>query len=152
FLVESPLTWYASRQAWGMSPGYDDPQQAGFQRGVTEGCLFCHAGQARAVGQSWHRIEVQEAAIGCERCHGPGSLHVERHAGRPGRPGGGADYPTVTPPRLSRELAESVCQQCHLRPTAVVPVRGRKLADFRPGLPLQDFVEAYQLDRPDRPM
>jgi hypothetical protein len=25
FLVESPLTWYASRQRWDLSPGYDRP-------------------------------------------------------------------------------------------------------------------------------
>src|SRR5262245_11288032 len=25
FLVESPVTWYASRQAWAMSPGYNHP-------------------------------------------------------------------------------------------------------------------------------
>lgn len=62
------------------------------------------------------------------------------------------DFTIVNPAHLSRDLAESVCQQCHLRPSAVVPVRGRKLSDFRPGLPLQDFVQAYQLDAPDKPM
>jgi hypothetical protein len=152
FLVESPVTWFTSRKAWGLSPGFDDRRAAGFQRGVSAGCLFCHAGQARAEGQSWHRIHVGEAAIGCERCHGPGALHVERHSGRPRQPGGAADDTIVNPARLSRELAESVCQQCHLRPTAVVPTRGRGLADFRPGLPLYEFLHAYQLADPDRPM
>src|SRR5262249_1575454 len=79
FLVESPVPWYVDRQAWGMSPGYDSPHQEGFQRAIGEGCLFCHAGHATAVGGSLHRIQLGEAAISCERCHGPGALHVERH-------------------------------------------------------------------------
>src|SRR5262249_35979129 len=80
FLVESPVTWYASGKGWGMSPGYDREDHAGFERAVGESCLICHAGQARAAGGSLHRMEVHEAAIGCERCHGPGALHVERQA------------------------------------------------------------------------
>src|SRR5205814_1563527 len=58
FLVESPVTWYASRNAWAMSPGYNDARQPGFQRATGENCLFCHAGQSEAVDQSWHRITV----------------------------------------------------------------------------------------------
>jgi hypothetical protein len=155
FLVESPLTWYASRQAWRMSPGYDDARQPGFQRGVGANCLACHAGQSEAVEGSWHRIHVTEAAVGCERCHGPGSLHVERHTPRPGVPPPapeGIDHTIVNPANLTRELAEAVCQQCHLRPAALVPARGRKPEDFRPGLPLEDFLHAYSLDAADAAM
>src|SRR5262245_15300935 len=32
FLVESPVTWYTSKQAWGMSPGYDKPNHSAFER------------------------------------------------------------------------------------------------------------------------
>jgi hypothetical protein len=145
FLVESPVTWYASRKAWGMSPGYDDVRQPGFQRGVGEDCLICHAGQAEAIDQSWHRMRVTEPAIGCERCHGPGSLHVALRKDREREPPGPIDYTIVNPARLSRELGEAVCQQCHLRPTAMILARGRKLADFRPGLPLQHFKQPYML-------
>jgi len=148
FLVESPVTWYASRQGWGMSPGYDQPDQQGFQRAVGEGCLVCHAGQAEAVGGSLHRMRITEAAIGCERCHGPGSLHLERHADRKPPSDGAAaaiDHTIVNPSHLPRTLAEAVCQQCHLRASATVIARGRKVDDFRPGLPLQDFRADYRL-------
>jgi predicted CXXCH cytochrome family protein len=144
FLVESPLTWFASRGAWAMSPGYDFPQQVGFQRAASENCLICHAGQVETLGRSSHRIHVGESPVGCERCHGPGSLHLERHSGHPSEPGRGtADYTIVNPAHLPRDLAEAVCQQCHLRPTSLILARGRKLADFRPGLPLQDFQQPY---------
>jgi hypothetical protein len=144
FLVESPVTWYPSRGTWGVSPGYDKPNQQGFGRPVGEGCLYCHVGKAEVLGRSLHRIHITETAIGCERCHGPGSLHVERHHGPPGD-GAAADMDDsiVNPSHLSRELAEAVCQQCHINSVAIVANRGRKLTDFRPGLPWQDFVQVY---------
>lgn len=151
FLVESPVTWYASRKGWWMSPGYDNPHQSGFDRATGEGCLICHAGQSEAVGGSLHRMHVGEAAIGCERCHGPGALHVERHTGR-SSPTGGVDYTIVNPAHLSRELGEAICQQCHLRASATIVSRGRKPSDFRPGLPLQDFRQDYTLEVADAPM
>jgi predicted CXXCH cytochrome family protein len=155
FLVESPVTWYTARKAWGMSPGYDHPDHKGFMRPTGEECLVCHAGQARAVGGSAHRMHIAEAAISCERCHGPGSLHVERHGGQQGqagKPPEEIDHTIVNPAHLSRELCEAVCQQCHLRSNAQVVARGRKGSDFRPGLPLQDFRHDYQLEVPDSSM
>ena len=144
FLVESPVTWYAARGAWDMSPGYDRADHHGFERGVGESCLTCHAGRAEAVGGSPYRVRVIEPAIGCERCHGPGSLHAARRSAPAARPGA-ADDTIVNPRRLSRELAEAVCQQCHLHGTVTVLNRGRELADFRPGLPVEDFRQTYQL-------
>ena len=146
FLVESPATWYTARRGWAMSPGYTDPNQLGFERATGEGCLNCHAGRAEAIDGSLHRMKVIEAAISCERCHGPGSLHAERHRDRPAPAKRERDFTIVNPRRLPRELAESICQQCHLRPTAVVVARGRTFADFRPGLPLSDVLQAYQLE------
>jgi hypothetical protein len=151
FLVESPVTWYASRQAWDMSPGYEGPDQQGFARSMGEACLMCHAGQAEAVERSLHRMRVHEAAIGCERCHGPGSVHVERRNGG-ARPLDRIDHTIVNPSHLPRPLAEAICQQCHLQTGAMVFGRGRKAADFRPGLPLQDFRQDYTLETPDSAM
>jgi hypothetical protein len=151
FLVESPITWYRSRNGWFMSPGYDVAEHGGFERSVGEGCLICHAGQAHAVEGSLHRMRVLEPTIGCERCHGPGALHLARHADdKPAQ--GGVDHTIVNPRHLPRDLAEAVCQQCHLRSSATIDGRGRKPTDFRPGLPLQDFRQDYLLDVPDRPM
>ena len=53
-----------------------------------------------------------EMAIGCERCHGPGELHVkERKAKLPIR--GSLDDSIVNLRHLSRERQEDICAQCH---------------------------------------
>ena len=146
FLTESPVTWYESQKAWHLSPGYDVPEQQGFERAIGESCLHCHAGRSEAIEPTVHRMRLPEVALGCERCHGPASLHVERQKERQrlGKdPTGEIDYTIVNPAHLSRDLSEAVCQQCHLNAEAIVPNRGRKLSDFRPGLPLQDFFQVY---------
>ena len=100
-------------------------------------------------------VEVIEPAIGCERCHGPGELHVAWHegalpnlysdAGRSTPAEGAKDNTIVNPARLSRELSEAVCQQCHLQGDVQVTVRGRRHDSFRPGFPLSDFRHEYRL-------
>ncbi len=144
FLMESPATWYASRKAWGMSPGYEGAEQPGFSRPIDIHCLYCHAGRVEEVGGAVHKLRVIETEISCERCHGPGALHVSHQ--RDDKPAGEEmDFTIVNPAHLSRDLAEAVCQQCHLQSDALALVRGRKQTDFRPGLPLTDFVHHYRL-------
>jgi len=143
FLVESPLTWYASLNAWAMSPGYDVREHQAFHRTVTFGCLYCHAGSIERVNNNDELIRLGEIAIGCERCHGPGSLHVARHAAGHMQPSPEGDLSIVNPRRLPRERAESICHQCHLSGETQIAVRGRSTADFRPGLRWQDFAIDY---------
>ncbi len=149
------LTWYTSLKKWGMSPSFDKPDQVGFRRVTGEGCLMCHVGRAEAVDGSLHRMRFHELAIGCERCHGPGSLHLQRQnqVARAEKPEGGPpDDTIVNPRRLSRPLAEAVCEICHLQETGQVPVRGRRFEDFRPGLPVEEFRLDYALRLPNAPM
>ncbi len=143
FLVESPVTWYESLQKWAMSPGYDAAHHRSFHRTIEHGCLFCHAGNCEPIEGNDQRLELVELAIGCERCHGPGSLHVARHAAGHTQPAPEGDRTIVNPSRLPRELAEAVCHQCHLTSEVQVAVRGRSPADYRPGLRWQDFAIDY---------
>lgn len=147
FLFESPLTWYASKQAWDMSPGFDRPVHFGFERAADVGCIACHAGRITSEGQSLHRLAIHQAAIGCESCHGPGAVHVsERDAGA--EPDGDVDATIVNPAHLERDVSESICAQCHLRAESTVLLRGRDFDSFRPGLPLADFRVDYRLQPP----
>jgi hypothetical protein len=49
------------------------------------------------------------------------------------------DHTIVNPARLSPQLRDAVCEQCHLEGEARVVRSGRGLFDYRPGLPLHDF-------------
>src|SRR4029079_3217429 len=96
-------------------------------------------------------LSVSEMAISCERCHGPGALHVaERKAGLPIQ--GSVDDSIVNLRHLSREMQENVCSQCHLSGSVTVNLRGRSKSDFRPGLRLSDFLVSYRIDRPQSAM
>lgn len=155
FLVESPVTWYVSRQSWGMSPGFDYPSHPGFGRVSDASCLWCHVGDARPMDGSSHRLTIHDGAIGCERCHGAGQLHVQRRQVEGGNaalsatefPEAAIDYSIVNPRHLDRELSDSICGQCHLRSAATALVPGRRLDDFRPGLNLADFRTDYRYER-----
>lgn len=141
FFMESPVTWYALRPGWAISPGYDQFNE-GFERPALIRCVNCHAGRVSSIEGSPHRLAIHEQTISCERCHGPGALHVARWK----RGDSGTHEPDNTivhPGRLNRELKEAICSQCHLQGVASVEVRGRGVTSFRPGLPLQDIRVEY---------
>ncbi len=145
FLHESPITWYASRKQWDMSPGYDFPQHWGFDRPVAVDCVACHAGRAETVEGTLHRIKFHERTIGCENCHGPGSLHETLRRG-PGLSETQEDKTIVNPAKLSRPLLEAVCGVCHQSGPATVELRGRHSGDFRPAMPLTDYRTEYRFE------
>lgn len=89
-------------------------------------CARCHVTDLNIIEQDqWHtqaRVEWQEVGIGCEACHGPGSLHVEYMKATPAnrlamfvqnhlqqRP---VAY-IASAPKLSKGEAMSVCARCH---------------------------------------
>jgi predicted CXXCH cytochrome family protein len=82
-----------------------------------------------------------EAAIGCERCHGPGKEHIELHeAGGPLETDELAKSdPIVNPSRLDPDRREAVCYQCHLIGKHRIRRYGRTFDDFRPGDRLDDI-------------
>ncbi|MCS7047309.1 MAG: tetratricopeptide repeat protein, partial [Gemmataceae bacterium] len=139
-------TWYAAKQRWDMSPGYDVKNHASFTRSVILECLVCHAGRVEPVDGALSRFKLHEHAIGCENCHGPGSLHQQRHRAAAAKGDEGEDWTIVNPRKLSRSLLESVCAHCHQHGAVSVFVRGRQPTDFRPGTPLTDYRIDYVFD------
>lgn len=138
YLFESPLTWYPSKEAWGMSPGFDHPHHEGFARAAHDGCVECHSGEIKSTGHSTHRLQMIEPSIGCENCHGPGSIHV---SSRTAKSVVDAEYDDtiVNPRKISRARNEDICARCHLRGAGWAFVRDRDVSGFRPGLPLSDY-------------
>lgn len=152
FLCESPVTWYRSSGQWAMSPGYDQPGHLGFRRVATRQCLDCHAGDVRTVDDTPYKLELGELSVSCERCHGPGSTHVALRERGASPTNAEFDETIVHPGHLSRDLAESICQQCHLNAEVTVAARGREITDFRPGYPLSSFRHEFARNDADAGM
>jgi len=138
YLFESPVTWYSATGSWGLSPGYDFRDHEGFSRAAHEGCIQCHASRVESAKNSTHHLNIVEPSIGCESCHGPGSLHVRERTSEVSIVGE-FDDTIVHPGKQSRELNEAICARCHLRGAGWSNVRGRSSRDFRPGLLMTDF-------------
>jgi hypothetical protein len=142
YLFESPITWFPQAQIWDISPGFPRSYLNG--RPVREACLFCHCNHAEHVPGTENRYRpplFTGYAIGCERCHGPGELHVALR--EKGEVVEGADDTIVNPGRLEPVLRESVCQQCHLEGSNRILRRGREPFDYRPGLPLHQYLSVF---------
>ena len=146
FLFLSPIAWFAQQKRWDISPGYGEfATRPTFERAIQPDCLFCHANQFRPVTGTLNRYETpifQGHAIGCERCHGPGELHVKR-AGQSTEP----DLTIVNPATLATPLRDSVCQQCHLQGSVRFTRAGRGPLDYRPGLPLHEFFAVFLMKK-----
>jgi Flp pilus assembly protein TadD len=140
FLFQSPLTWYSGRQRWDLSPGFEAFNHH-FDRPIQPNCLYCHANRVAPVTgpiNQYRRPIFQGHAIGCERCHGPGELHVARPMNADGQ------GPTiVNPANLPPALRDDVCAQCHLAGQSRVVRVGRKNEDYRPGLPFERFWTVF---------
>lgn len=150
-LLQSPISWYSQRGIWDLSPGFSADMPGRFDRRLLDDCIVCHVGRANPKAGVPDRFEypaVLEAAIGCERCHGPGARHVEwRRSAAPS----GENDPIVNPGKLPIVERESVCNQCHLPGVRRVLRFGRSPYDFRPGQRFDEtwtiFVEGSQPER-----
>jgi Tfp pilus assembly protein PilF len=142
-LTQSPITWFEQTKSWDMSPGFKGASER-FERPILAACLFCHCNHAEPdpdTRSAYRQPIFRGFAIGCERCHGPGELHVRER--RAGKTPAGADVTIVNPGRLEPALQEAVCAQCHLGGKEKVLRRGREAFDYRPGLPLEAFWRVF---------
>ena len=140
-LFQSPISWYTNKGGlWDLSPGYRPFNHARFERRIIGQCVLCHAGRsALAEGQENIFTEpvLLEAAIGCERCHGPGQKHIElQESARPPE----HDPSIVNPVSLTADRRDAVCNQCHLQGKHRLARYGRQFDDFRPGDRFDDVV------------
>jgi tetratricopeptide (TPR) repeat protein len=150
-LFQAPVCWYPNAQRWDLCPGYELDNE-NFSREISLSCVHCH--NARMVPEEGERNRFAKPyphGIDCERCHGPGQLHVRRWTRGEDTPTGGLDPTIVNPRRLPREERIEVCAQCHLgdsKATERVPRRNRDLLAFRPGQRLAEIIAPYRYVEP----
>ena len=98
------------------------------QRPTGPTCDGCHS-----VDYDIHTKKVAEWNVGCERCHGPGSEHVE-HPSRGN---------ILNPARMDYVHANDACIQCHSQGRPLTdPIEGKHYdwpVGFHVGLNLRDF-------------
>ena len=144
YLYQMPMTWYAQQKKWDLPPGFEGGRNSRFTRIIGEECMSCHNALPVFEKGSENKFTKIPGGIDCERCHGPGELHVkEKMAGHIVDTSGSHFDPTIVNPRnLSWELQIDLCQRCHLQGNSVLKP-GKTFRDFRPGMRLSDFWEVY---------
>jgi len=146
YLTMMPLTWYVERAVWDLSPGYAQTNQR-FDRAINLDCLTCHNGRPEHEPSLNFYTDVP-LGITCERCHGPGSAHVDAYLADDDP----ADSKIVNPAHLALDLQLDVCQQCHLTGETIFEP-GEDATTYRPGRPLSAhravFVRQASLDDPE---
>jgi hypothetical protein len=146
YLFQAPLSYYSRQQAWDLSPGYESADY-GFNRPVAAACIYCHSGQPQPLPDReglFANPPFRELAIGCENCHGPGTLHVAERS-QPNSTPQKRERTIVNPAALPARLAEDICMNCHQGGDTRILVPGKSYSDFRPGTPLRDTLAILRI-------
>jgi hypothetical protein len=136
-LFQLPVSYWVDLGRWANSPGYEDGD-ADFTRPVPARCLECHGSFAESLPgpppENRYQKKTMILGISCERCHGPGSIHVARHQS--------GSMPVseegiVNPAKLARDRQVEVCAQCHAGMRyPIAPAFA-----YVPGEPLDEYLD-----------
>ena len=143
YIYQAPITFYVQKQKWDLAPGFEGGNNSRFNRILNSECISCHNSMPKLEDNSQFKFTSIGNGIDCERCHGPGELHVNQRLN-----GQGVDVkkeidPTIVNPRkLSWNRQIDLCQRCHLQGLNVLK-EGKKFTDFKPGMKLSDIFEIY---------
>ena len=139
---QAPITFYTQKGKWDMAPGFEK-ENLRFGRILTTECLTCHNNYPTPASGSLNKYEHMPKGISCERCHGPGAIHVkEKLAGNIVDTTKYIDYSIVNPKDLPRNLQMDVCQRCHLQGIPVLEP-GKTFFDFKPGMKLSEVLNVF---------
>lgn len=143
YLYQAPFTFYVQKQKWDLPPGYEGGYNSRFNRALGAECLTCHNGYPKFEEKSFNKYYKMPEGIDCERCHGPGSIHVaEKKLGKFVNTKHDTDFTIVNPRKLPFHLQIDVCQRCHLQGNAVLK-DGKTFFDHKPGMPLSDVMDVF---------
>jgi hypothetical protein len=138
-----PMTFYTQKKQWDLPPGFENGFNTRFNRKIGLECMSCHNSYPEFVLGSENKYKSVPEGITCERCHGPGSIHVaQRSSGTKVDTSKFIDYSIVNPAKLSIDRQFDICQRCHLQGNAVLK-EGKSFLDFKPGMKLSDFITVF---------
>jgi hypothetical protein len=143
YVYQAPATYYTQSRRWDLPPGFEGGFNSRFSRKIGLECMSCHNAYPKMVLGSENKYAFVANGIDCERCHGPGALHVqEKRAGNIVDINTAIDYSIVNPAKLPVDLQLDICQRCHIQGNAVLKP-GKTFFDFRPGMSLQTVMDVY---------
>jgi hypothetical protein len=145
YLYQAPITFYTQSKKWDMAPGFEE-HNARFTRKIETECITCHNAYPQHVQGSLNKYSSVPLGINCERCHGPGSVHVaEREAGTVIDTSKQPDYSIVNPRRMSITQQNQLCERCHLQGVSALE-DGHSFFDF---MPSKSISEHWQVHLPN---
>lgn len=145
-IVLLPPSWDVQRKEWfhNLEIVRPDEDAHTLVQQWNKSCVGCHVSGEQVnftpATRSYH-TEWTDFGTSCERCHGPGSAHVEANAAALNKVGTSAHI--VRPTRLDPAGSTTVCAQCHSLRETIAP-------SFRPGENYYDYfapVLEYQAQR-----
>ncbi len=143
YVCQMPMTYYAQKQQWDFPPGFESGHNSRFARKIGLECMSCHNSFPKFVLGSENKYDEIPNGIGCERCHGPGQLHVEKFAnGDVTDTSKFIDYSIVNPAKLHVDKQFDLCSRCHLQGNAVLS-KDKSFFDFKPGMRLADVMTVF---------
>jgi tetratricopeptide (TPR) repeat protein len=143
YIFQAPVTYYTQDEKWDMAPGFRNGGNLRFARYLTTECITCHNHFPKFEKGSLNKYAEMPTGIECERCHGPGEIHVkEKLAGKLVDTSKYVDYTIVNPRHLSRDLQMDLCQRCHLQGIAVLNDE-KSFFDFKPGMKLNEILNVF---------
>ena len=143
YLHQIPYTYYAQDKISDLPPGYENGNNTRFAREINMECISCHNAYPNHEEGSNNKYASIPKGIDCERCHGPGEVHVlEKSMGIIIDTSKYIDYSIVNPSKLPKDLQFDVCQRCHLQGTAIL-AENTSFTDFKPGMHLNDYIDVY---------
>ncbi len=143
YMFQAPITFYTQEKKWDLAPGFEKGLSSRFSRIIANECLTCHNHYPEPIAGSLNKYKKMPEGIECERCHGPGSIHVkEKLKGIIVDTSRFADYSIVNPRHLPIDRQMDLCQRCHLQGVAVLNP-GKSFYDFKPGMKLSEIMQVF---------
>lgn len=138
-----PFTFYTQDQKFDLPPGFEVGHNTRFNRKIGLECMSCHNSLPDMVLGSENKYTYIPTGINCERCHGPGEIHVYlKKQGVVVDTSQFTDYSIVNPANLSPERQMDICVRCHLQGTMVLKP-GKSFYDFKPGMDLSKVMDIF---------
>ena len=143
YLNQMPMTYYTQKKKWDLPPGFENGINTRFTRKIGLECISCHNAYPNLIIGSENKYQSMPSGIDCERCHGPGSIHVkQRQNGSKVDTSKYIDYSIVNPAKLSIDEQFDVCQRCHLQGNAILK-ENKSFFDFKPGQKLSNYISVF---------